>query len=31
MIHSGEMKIALPLSVPVLVDIGNGENWLAAH
>jgi DNA polymerase-1 len=26
-----EMKNALPLSVPIEVDIGAGENWLEAH
>ena len=25
------MKNALPLAVPILVEIGIGENWLAAH
>jgi DNA polymerase I-like protein with 3'-5' exonuclease and polymerase domains len=25
------MKNALPLEVPILVEIGIGENWLAAH
>jgi DNA polymerase-1 len=25
------MSNALPLSVPVLVDVGSGENWLEAH
>ena len=26
-----EMKKALPLSVPIEVDIGSGSNWLEAH
>jgi DNA polymerase-1 len=26
-----EMQHALPLHVPVVVDIGVGSNWLAAH
>lgn len=25
------MKIAIPLDVPIEVEIGTGENWLAAH
>jgi DNA polymerase I-like protein with 3'-5' exonuclease and polymerase domains len=25
------MRQALPLSVPVEVDLGIGKNWLAAH
>jgi DNA polymerase I-like protein with 3'-5' exonuclease and polymerase domains len=27
----GEMKNALPLSVPVEVEAGAGKNWLEAH
>jgi DNA polymerase I-like protein with 3'-5' exonuclease and polymerase domains len=26
-----EMQKALPLSIPVVVEVGIGENWLAAH
>jgi DNA polymerase-1 len=26
-----EMKNALPLSVPIVVDVGTGKNWLEAH
>ena len=26
-----KMKTAIPLDVPMAVDIGVGENWLAAH
>jgi DNA polymerase-1 len=26
-----EMQEALPLKVPIIVDIGTGENWLEAH
>jgi DNA polymerase I len=26
-----EMRQALPLSVPVEVDLGIGKNWLEAH
>lgn len=26
-----EMQIALPLDVPIMVEIGSGVNWLAAH
>jgi DNA polymerase-1 len=25
------MKNALPLDVPILVEMGTGENWLEAH
>jgi DNA polymerase-1 len=28
---AAEMKEALPLSVPVEVEIGTGKNWLEAH
>ncbi|MCP4847760.1 MAG: DNA polymerase I [Verrucomicrobiaceae bacterium] len=28
---SGQMQDALPLKVPIVVDIGTGENWLEAH
>jgi DNA polymerase-1 len=27
----GEMERALPLSVPVKVEVGVGNNWLEAH
>ena len=26
-----EMKNALPLNVPITVDVGTGDNWLEAH
>ena len=26
-----EMEKAMPLKVPVVVDVGSGENWLEAH
>ena len=26
-----EMRTAIPLEVPIEVEIGVGENWLAAH
>jgi DNA polymerase-1 len=26
-----EMEGALPLSVPIVVDVGTGKNWLEAH
>ena len=26
-----EMKTAIPLSVPIVVELGVGENWLMAH
>ena len=26
-----EMEKALPLTVPVVVDVGSGRNWLEAH
>jgi DNA polymerase I-like protein with 3'-5' exonuclease and polymerase domains len=26
-----QMKAALPLSVPIEVDIGTGADWLEAH
>jgi DNA polymerase-1 len=26
-----EMKTAIPLSVPIVVELGTGDNWLVAH
>jgi len=26
-----KMKTAIPLDVPMVVEMGVGENWLAAH
>jgi DNA polymerase I-like protein with 3'-5' exonuclease and polymerase domains len=26
-----KMKAAIPLAVPMVVEMGVGENWLAAH
>jgi DNA polymerase-1 len=26
-----EMESALPLSVPIVVDCGNGKSWFEAH
>ena len=28
---SRQMQDALPLEVPIVIDIGTGENWLEAH
>ena len=27
----GEMQSALPLDVPLVVDVGSGDNWSEAH
>jgi DNA polymerase-1 len=27
----GKMKTAIPLDVPIVVEIGMGANWLEAH